>query len=213
LWSRNHLAPDVYLLRIPHAALSALYWPDVGLYDFDSLDRLPVVREGQASEEMRHRLPPVKIVNTALPAGIHDVEFGFAEFAALAGYSITPASGALHAGDTLGVTLVYRSRKPTPENYVRFFQMLDASGRVVAQHDAIPRAGGNPTWTWQADEIIVDPLEVQLPEDAAPGVYTLYMGFYTEGDPLARVAVFGPNGEVIAEKWAQVGTVVVESPP
>lgn len=213
LWSRNHLAADVYPLRIPENAPSALYWPDVGLYDFEQLDRLPVVRDGQETEEVRHQLPPVKIVNTRLPDELHAAEFAFGEFAELAGYRIAPASGVLHPGERLGITLVYRSRTPTPENYVRFFQVLDSSGRVVAQHDSIPRGGGNPTWTWQPDEIILDPVEVQLAEDAAPGTYTLYVGFYPQSDPLARVPVVGPDGERIAEQWAQVGTVVVESAP
>jgi hypothetical protein len=210
LWSRNHLAADVYPLRIPEDAPSAFYWPDVGLYDFERLDRLPVVRDGQETEEVRHQLPPVKIVNMRLPGDLQAAEFAFGEFAELAGYSITPESGVLHPGERLGITLVYRSRTPTPENYVRFFQVLDHSGRVVAQHDNIPRAGGNPTWTWQPGEIIVDPVEVQLAGDAAPGTYALYMGFYPQSDPAARVPVIGPDGESIAERWAQVGSVVVE---
>src|SRR5690606_5381119 len=59
LWDNYRPQSDTYLLRIPAQAPSGLYWPTVGLYDFETLNRLALAaRSGDA------QLPPIKIVRT-----------------------------------------------------------------------------------------------------------------------------------------------------
>lgn len=115
----------------------------------------------------------------------------------LEGFS-APALAA--AGTRLDVSLWLRSAAPGGRDLTVFVHVLDASGRLVAQHDAPPRAGMAPTSTWQPGEVVRDRHVVALPSSLAPGRYTLTAGLY-DAETGARVpATSGdrrwPNDEV-----------------
>ncbi len=213
LWSQTRLHPDVYRLRLPREAPSALYWADVGLYDFATLRRLPAVIDGRATEAGRHRLPPIKVVNTTPPHPARILAARFGDFAELVGVDLAPDPATLRAGETIQVTLYFRSRGMGTRRYVRFLQLYHPDQGVVAQQDAEPRQGGNPTDTWQPRESIVDTATLRVAERTAPGVYTLYTGFYAREDPAARVPVTDAAGAPVAAGWIAVGTVEIVPPP
>ncbi len=51
LWDRFTLWPDAYLLRLPETTESGLYWPAVGMYEYEAEDRLPVfIGDGVADD-------------------------------------------------------------------------------------------------------------------------------------------------------------------
>jgi hypothetical protein len=76
------------------------------------------------------------------------------------------------------VTLYWQSIAPTQTDYTVFVHLLDASGAIVAQRDAPPRAGMYPTSLWETGEIIKDEYELQIPANArAP--FSLAIGMYS----------------------------------
>jgi hypothetical protein len=83
---------------------------------------------------------------------------------------------------------------------------------MVAQHDAEPREGGNPTDTWQPDEVVVDPVTLRVADTVAPGVYVLYVGYYDRAAPSARVPVYDATGAPVAQSWLAVGEIQVTAP-
>jgi hypothetical protein len=89
------------------------------------------------------------------------------------------SSETLHRDAPLEVTLVWQAGETTPTtSYTVFVQLLDATGRVIAQSDRVPAEGMRPTTGWRAGEYIVDRHTLMLNADAAPGVATLIAGLY-----------------------------------
>ena len=49
---------------------------------------------------------------------------------------------------------------------------------VIAQSDAVPAAGARPTFTWRANEYILDPHRLVYNAAARPGAAALIVGLY-----------------------------------
>jgi hypothetical protein len=75
--------------------------------------------------------------------------------------------------------------------------VLDASGRIIAQRDTQPRGDTYPTSTWPADEVVIDPVNVQVPAGVAPGTYRIILGLYRPSDgqrlPVTASSAAGPD--------------------
>jgi hypothetical protein len=210
LWNNYRPYNDSYLLRIPADAPSGLYWPGVGVYDFATLDRLPLPE----SNADRHLLPPIKILNT--PVGKAEVTSGarFGDVATLLGYtgsgiSAPHSTAPRQRGDQLTLTFYWQSNSATATDYTRFVQVYDPALGMAAQFDSPPQQGGNPTSAWVPGEIIADPVTLTVQPDALPGTYGIYVGFYDPADG-NRLPVLRTDGEQEAAAWVQVGQIVVE---
>ena len=81
-------------------------------------------------------------------------------------------------GNPLDLTLYWESLAPVAADYDIFLHLLDADGNLVAQLDQQPLSGLAATSTWQAGDLIRDPLQLPLPADLLPGVYELRLGLY-----------------------------------
>ncbi|MEZ4865285.1 MAG: hypothetical protein R3C14_28505 [Caldilineaceae bacterium] len=198
LWDSYRPQRDGYLLRIPPAAPSGLYWPWVGLYTFATLERLPVDEEGRD----HGALPPIKVVNPAPGAPQRALQARFGDIVELLGYTID-GTQPLRAGDQVTLTLYYRVLASTKQNLTRFVQLYAPGPGMAAQQDSPPQQGGNPSWSWQPGEVIVDQVPLPIREDAAAGVYTVYIGFYDAADG-QRLPVQDGTGATIPEAWAKL---------
>lgn len=196
IWLPERTYEDVYQMLVPSDTPSGVYTPIVGQYVFAPEDRLPVwLPEVEPAGEPT-RLSPVKVLNSPRRAEGEEVNARLGEFAELATWSGIQAEAGTHAiapGETYTVTLVWRSVEPTNANYTRFLQVVDASNRIVAQHDGIPQHAFNPTWSWIPDELIVDGAPLTIAADAAPGEYRLLAGLY-DTDTGARVLATDDSG-------------------
>jgi hypothetical protein len=92
--------------------------------------------------------------------------------------------------------------------YTVFVHLLDPEGALAAQHDAMPMAGRAPTTCWAPGEVVTDVHEITVPDDAAPGVYTLTAGMYRL-ETGARLPTQGasalPEGRVLLTTVTVVG--------
>jgi hypothetical protein len=102
------------------------------------------------------------------------VEFG--EEIVLEGYTLPQRSFA--PGDRIALTLVWHALGPTRRPYTVFTHVVGADGRLVAQQDNWPVRGTWPPTCWQDGARIVDPYQIALPDDLAPGSYQLFVGMY-----------------------------------
>ncbi len=83
--------------------------------------------------------------------------------------------------------------------YYVFLHVVDESGQLVAQHDRPPGIRGKqPTTTWLPDEVVTDPISLDLPPDLPPGDYALHMGLYLHPDG-PRLFVLDEAGQPIAD--------------
>ena len=95
----------------------------------------------------------------------------------------------LPPGSVLQVTTSWRADEELSTRYKIFLQLLDASGRLVVQHDSEPGGGLAPTTGWSSGTTVQDRRALLLPGWLPVGHYTLIIGMYTEGDPARRLPV------------------------
>jgi hypothetical protein len=70
---------------------------------------------------------------------------------------------------------------------------------MAAQIDQPPLRGGNPTDTWQPDEIIVEQIRLTVNPGAPPGDYTLYIGMY-DPENGERVLLTDEQGATLVDR-------------
>jgi hypothetical protein len=180
-WRSGELMISSFEIDLPPDAGPALAWFDVGAYS--RYDRAPVPWQdasgGQPSPA--YRLGSIKILPpapSAQPAAA--VDFRFGSSLALVGYELAPRQPA--PGGELGVTLRWRTIAPPTADYTVSIQLLDASGRLVAQHDSPPVGGRYPTSVWGTGEEIADRHVLALPRGLPAGEYRLLVVVYDPAD-------------------------------
>lgn len=207
-WDTYYIQPDSHLLRIPSDAPGGLYWPLVGAYELNEMRRMNVTVDGQPIEGDIYRLPPIKIVGApAEPSIPHAAIFddGFS----LLGYDLELPEEALRPGSTFQVRLYYRSNQTTAKEYTRFFHLYNPSVGLAAQADNIPQDGVNPTGSWVAGETIIDTVTLHIAEDATPGTYQLFTGFYDAAADALRVGVKDQSGNPLPNGGIVLGEVEI----
>jgi hypothetical protein len=100
---------------------------------------------------------------------------------------------------SLEARLYWQAGAPVRENYTVFVQLLDDSGRLVAQHDGQPLYGYLPTSDWPPGEVIPDRHALRLPQAFAPGRYQLIAGMYRLAT-LERLPVRGAGGQAAGDR-------------
>lgn len=209
LWSRYRLQPDTYRLRIPEGAPGGVYRPLVGLYEFETLERLPRLdEEGQATPDDTF-LPTVKVVARPERPPQERTEARFGDLATLTGYDLEVPAGDLRPGTPFTVTLHFRGEAGAATDYTRFVHVAGPDAGMAAQQDSQPQGGANPTSSWQPGETIVDVAPLVVAQGAAPGTYTIYVGLYDQQGDGQRLPVRDARGEVLPDGRFPLTTVVV----
>ena len=99
----------------------------------------------------------------------------------------------------------------TPGDLRGFVQLIAPDGSLVAQQDGIPGGGYAPSTGWTPGEPVADRRGLALPDDLAPGDYTLIAGLYDAATG-QRLPVTGPDGAAAGD-FVRLGTVQVTSQP
>jgi hypothetical protein len=123
-----------------------------------------------------------------VPAGIraelnltHHLEAGWADRIRLLGFDLDQES--YQPGDTIELTLIYQDLAAMENRYTAFVHLLGpenpATGTPLwAQNDSEPCYGFYPTTSWHPGEVVLDRIDVRIPDDAPAGTYQLGTGFY-----------------------------------
>ena len=119
----------------------------------------------------------------------------FAGGVELVGYEVLP--GSLRPGGTLQLTLAWRTSGRLDRDYTVFTHLVDAFGKLQAQHDGPPGDGYRPTTSWPAGELISDHHVIPIPDSAAD--WTLHVGLYllSTGE---RLPVVDGSGKAVDDK-------------
>ncbi len=134
-----------------------------------------------------------------LPEFDRPLAANFADELLLAGALIPTPTGVPAA--SLPVTVVWQTLKPPARDLTGFVQLLDASGRLVAQAADRPPAA-RPTTGWLPGEVVSSTYTLALPGDLAPGRYQVIAGLYdpqAAGMPRLRVVPGGNDHVVLGE--------------
>jgi hypothetical protein len=166
---------DLDVQRVSATLAGAL---DVGVYHWGvtcgaemyvSSDILDVYPDGSTTY-LRHR---------------SDVLYG--ETIRLRGYSWQTA------GPDLQIALLWEALSPPAGDYKVFVHLLDESGEIVGQYDAVPCAWECPTSGWETGTVVVDQASISV-IGLAPGAYRLAVGLYSL-ETLDRLPAMGPGGD------------------
>lgn len=179
LWNSSALQHDYFILRLPQDIPQGLYWPTVGLYEFDTVTLLEVKDAQGQAQGNTYRLPPVKVLGSEKitpPTYKTDVRFG--NFATLIGYDLTSSTNDYRANSELTVTLYYKATSKTAQDLTQFIQIYNPQTGMAAQMDRPPLDGRNPTSTWIPNEIIVNKVTLKIKPDVTPGEYQVLVGLY-----------------------------------
>jgi len=168
LWQAGEQLRDDHTLAISAGVAPGVYRLLVGLYALSPDGTLQPVGEpvvaGQVAVKDRIPTEPVAIDHPATADFDRQIE--------LLGYDTARQPG------KLAVTLHWRALQPPAQDYAVFVHLLDAEGRIVAQHDGQPQNGAYPTSVWDTGEVIADEHVLDLPADLPAGSYRLRVGWY-----------------------------------
>jgi hypothetical protein len=120
----------------------------------------------------QRRLPRIPLVEPAaggLPPGAMHLDVDFGGQIRLLG-SVTGEDGTqprtVRPGDVLALTLYWEALGPVERDYTVFVHLLGEHERVIAQRDAPPGLGAQPTSRWRPGQVVADPYLLALPEAA-----------------------------------------------
>ncbi len=109
----------------------------------------------------------------------HALDVTFGERIRLRGYSLSPSTGQLSAGEILQLTLFWQATAPLDERYKIFVHILDQHNHIVGQHDAEPGGGARLTTLWQPSEVVTDNHGVLILPATPPGTHRIKVGLYS----------------------------------
>ena len=157
--------------------------------DDDSLERLgQIFPRGQVTYEQAIVGSQPHFVAYRIPAGVradldpaHRLTASWADRIRLLGYDLDHDTH--QPGSTIELTLYYQDVAPMETRYTAFVHLLGpdnpATGTPLwAQNDSEPCYGFYPTTSWHAGEVLIDRIDVRIPDDAPAGTYRLGTGFY-----------------------------------
>jgi hypothetical protein len=111
----------------------------------------------------------------ALPAGLTPTSVDFGDAVAMRGYRV---KGRARPGGRLTLTYAWYAKEQPAHVYAVFNHLTGPDGTILAQADAWPLKGQILTTQWQPGEYVRDTYLVDIPDDAPPGPYRLYVGLY-----------------------------------
>lgn len=203
-WTPGRSYADAYLLRIPADAPGGVYWPTVGMYTFADQERLPAYanaadqQAGVGADAVR--LSPIKVVGkTRRPSPQHAISARVGDAFEVLGYDISTPDRRVHPGESVTLTLYYRSLTPINADLTRFVHLYAPENGMMAQHDSPPTDGLNPTWAWRTGEIIKDQVTLTVSPDAAPGAARLLLGFYDIAAGAERIPTYDATGAALPD--------------
>ena len=166
-------------VRLPGSLKSGLYRVAVQLPQCTSLlaEATLTVTAPDRAWTMPVGFSPTGVGTTA--AAVFAATLPSGDVIALLGYTLPTTEVA--PGETLSLQLAWQALAEMETAYHVFVHIVDANGMLLAQSDGEPVAWTRPTPGWAVGEVVVDARDIVIPQDAAPGVYEIRVGWYVPG--------------------------------
>ncbi|HUW96961.1 MAG TPA: glycosyltransferase family 39 protein [Anaerolineae bacterium] len=154
-------------------------------------DRMELVTKERGVFVFLSENPPPVVLTIDRP-----VFYNLDEKVALLGHALS--DDVLAAGGVLCLEMRWQGLTHILQSYSAFVHLVDAQGRMWAQHDGAPLNGLHPTTHWVEGEIISDPRELVLPQDMPEGRYRLQAGMYLP-ETMEHLPVLGAEGQPLGD--------------
>lgn len=127
----------------------------------------------------------------------------------LEGYDVDSAQ--VQPGESLRLTLYWRTTAPVEARYHVFNQIIGAKARLLGQQDGQPGCEAKPTDDWTPGEVVVDRYRIPVVDSAPPGEYSLLTGLYLP-ESGERLLVYGADGQARGDAIELQKITVVAAP-
>lgn len=198
-WSAGDVVRDEHLLPISDNAPSGEYFFQVGMHALPEHQCLPAYGPGgvrwpgdavRLARPILIGLPKERLYT--VPTMHYRLEVHLGERICLLGYDLEQAAGS--DGERFVLTLYWQALGRVQSDYKVFAHLLDAEGRIVAQHDGVPGEGFHPTSGWVAGEVIADRHAIQGDPQVLQRGCMLAVGMY-DPQTIQRLAAFDEQGQ------------------
>jgi len=207
-WTEGEVITDQYEIPLKPDAPPGKYMIEVGMYEFETGEKLPVF------DEERKRVPEERILlDRKMLVGKwgiqHPMQVNLGDKITFLGYDLKETE--VEPGGTLYLTLYWQARTEMDTSYTVFTHLIDAHGCIWGQKDNLPCSGEAPTTGWLEGEVIVDEYEILVRPDAPPGKYRIEVGMYLL-ESMERLAVIDEDRERLSEDRVLLEpTIIVEN--
>jgi hypothetical protein len=116
-----------------------------------------------------------------------------------------PGAGAT-TGATVRVNLLWRAAQAPPVDYSVSVFMLDADGKLIAQHDSPPLDGRDPTSGWQVGDVRFDSHRLRVPGGLPTPAPTIGVKVYWYADPKPLPVIATARGGAAAADYYALST-------
>jgi hypothetical protein len=176
-WTAGQTLADTYVIPLPPAAYApSAAHVEIGLYDFQTNERLLVVSESHP-DSGRDGLTLFPLAITARTGEAPNPQaFNFGGEIALVGYEMDRRAAA--PGEAITLTLYWRGLKTMAPNYSVVAHVRGEGESLWAQHDSWPLDGAAPTALWKPGELVRDVRTLRLNPDTPAGVHDVEVGLY-----------------------------------
>jgi 4-amino-4-deoxy-L-arabinose transferase-like glycosyltransferase len=179
------LAPDGGYLR------SAIWpWSDRRV----RLDALSVLL---VDDERTLEIPPMQHVLRAI----------LGDRVELLGYDLE--ASAIRPSQVVSCTLYWRGLQEMDRDYTVFTHLVAPDGSTWGQWDNQPQRGRSPTTRWIPGQVVADPYQIPLSDDAPAGPLTLRVGMYDLLE-MTRLPVLDESGTLTGDSVAVAEIEVVD---
>ncbi len=194
-WQPGQVVREHYPLAVDPAAVTGVYRVVLALATADGDPYGPSVTLGNVAVAARSRV-------YRLPRRATPLEVALGESIRLRGYELTLPEA---TGGELSLTLYWQAAQRVAGDFKVFVHLVDESGRIAAQADAIPADGTAPTDGWLPGEVVADRHGLAAPR---PGRYRLLTGLYDPGSG-DRLPAVDAAGRPLPENAVPIGDVIL----
>jgi hypothetical protein len=203
-WQEGEVIADNYGVLVLPGTPPGQHQLEIGMYNLDTGERLPVSRDGEPLGD-HILLEPIQVLQPEAPPPIealgiqHMLEKDFGPVRLL-GYNLSKL-GYEHQpdepvcpGDTLHLTLFWQAVGQIHADFSLTLELQDQAGNVVVSREVKPTGGAYAPTNWGNDEVVRDQQTLPLPADLASGRYGV----------LLQVGDLPTGGEASLLQWLSV---------
>jgi hypothetical protein len=125
----------------------------------------------------------------------------------LLGYDLDEST--VRPGQMVACTLYWRGLQEMDVNYTVFTHLTDPDGTTWGQWDNEPQQGQSPTTHWVPGQVVADPYQIPLSQDAPKGPLVLRVGMY-DLLTMTRLPVLDGDGTVVGDSITAAEIAIVD---
>lgn len=198
-----------YLLQIPATAIApADLELAVGLYDYYTQERLPLIQPSQTTppNSFPSALQLAQLSLTAVSGQYpNPVSINFEDDIALIGYKLAPRR--VRPGEETRLTVYLQAKRPISADYTLFAQIVNLPD--TTRYAAADIAPAPPTSSWVVGQVQPITLSLTLDPNTPANVYPLILGFYTQtaDGNFDRLRLVTENGRITNDDFLQLSLI------